>query len=476
MFGVGYLVMRLFAIVLLCALPLFGCATSLPGPNPTVVEKELVRSALNELCAAIYAIQNENEDALRFNNFGSDEGWTAAIQINLTTSIEGTLSPAATLAGPILPGLLVPKGGGVGSYSASLGGSLFDQTAQTNRGNYHYVTVDALLIDDRICPSNERPFYARGLYINQGKYLAGTLGIRDWLENAVHAQEFESVISPRPVIVAGPTLPEPGPTVRPLVPVVVKFPEPKDKSVPGLTEQEKQRAPNVRTELRQKTCPDLSNQTEMSILLTKQIANQKWAPGDTFDLSLDFSNGSKGKKELTYVSTFDNKPLPQWIKLDQMVGRMFGTVPSDILTPTGDPQHHTIGITAYNLSNAQQCETFSIAIAAGPPPAKTAYGPTYGATFQFTIKANAQAGPAFVMDRVKGGSSSLFTLARTEVNFINIALTPTGVRLKQINPSNPTKALEKLDQVQTANIDGAFKRLDDQLQRLSLSHLYTFPQ
>jgi hypothetical protein len=76
--------MRSFVVALLSVLPLLGCATHPPGPNPTVVEKELVRNALNELCAAVYAIQTENADAL--NNFSADEGWTAAIQINLTTS------------------------------------------------------------------------------------------------------------------------------------------------------------------------------------------------------------------------------------------------------------------------------------------------------------------------------------------------------------------------------------------------------
>src|ERR1700686_3218120 len=146
--------MKTRPVGLLFAIAAAGCATTPPRPNPNVVEREIVQNVLGELCRAVINIQGlaaqRNPAAVR-NHFFANDGWLALIETTLKTDIDGTVSPSATLVGPIIPGLLVPKGGTAGSYNAGVGG-LVDQTATTLRDDKRYVVLEALMKDRSLCP------------------------------------------------------------------------------------------------------------------------------------------------------------------------------------------------------------------------------------------------------------------------------------------------------------------------------------
>jgi hypothetical protein len=146
--------MKLRSVALLLTLTIAGCATTPPRPNPSVVEREIVKSILSEMCAAVINIQGlavKGNPAAFNEHFAPNSGWMAAIETNLKTDIEGSASPSFTLLGPFLPALLVGKGGTAGSYNASVGGTL-DQTASVLRDNKRYIVLDTLLKDVQLCP------------------------------------------------------------------------------------------------------------------------------------------------------------------------------------------------------------------------------------------------------------------------------------------------------------------------------------
>lgn len=125
----------------------------------------------------------------------------------------------------------------------------------------------------------------------------------------------------------------------------------------------------------------------------------------------------------------------------------------------------TVEVTATNTKGLKGTVTFDLNSV--PAPKATTWGPVYGATFTFIIKASGQLGPTFTLDRAKGGAANLFSVTRTETNFVNIALTAVGVPLEQYNPATRITTVG----ANVGNIDAvnaAIRRLDDQLLRLDL--------
>jgi hypothetical protein len=183
-----------------------------PRPNPSVVEREIIGNVLSELCRAVINIQGlanqkDPDPAAVLNHFDPQDGWLALIETSLRTDLEGNASPSTTLLGPIIPNALVPKGGTTGSYNIGVGGS-FDQTNTTLRDDKRYVVLATLMHDPALCPqvgSEEYLAYANGAeYQGYGKYLAGTLGIREWLRLGIESQDFAPIASPTTEILEAP--------------------------------------------------------------------------------------------------------------------------------------------------------------------------------------------------------------------------------------------------------------------------------
>jgi hypothetical protein len=430
--------MRSSLFALLGGLSVVGCTSTLPSPNPSVVEKEIVQSTLKELCAAVLNIQglhSEGNSSVRGQHLSPNDGWIAEIETSLRTDFEAAVNPSATLIGPILPAALVPKGGTAGSYNAAVGGTM-DQTATTLRDNKHYLVVQALMNDPEVCPPAGTPLYNAYFeegaeYQSRGKYLSGKLGIRDWLYNGVVAQNFDSLINPTTQILQGPPVSEPK----------IKF-------------------------ISAKSAEELSAPCADCPRPIKPISSAILTQGSTINLPIAFKD-PKGLK-LSYdvkVSPPDGGAAPNWIRFSPDYQNLIvGPVPA---TAT----FSNIVVTATNTNSQKNAETIAIIIAATPKA--TTWGPTYSATFTFIIKANGLFGPSFTLDRVKGGAANLFSMTRTETNFVNMALTAVGVPLIEYNAAGALVAGATPGNVDFVN--AAVRRLDDALLRLNLLSLSNPP-
>jgi len=109
---------------------------------------------------------------------------------------------------------------------------------------------------------------------------------------------------------------------------------------------------------------------------------------------------------------------------------------------------------------------------------------TIGATFTFIIKGSAHLGPSVTFDHVKGGSSSLLSLTRTETNDVNVVLTPSapedtiiigtasaksfGGQFKSLIPGTVVTTVQA-SRVQS--LSDALSRLDQTLLNLQLNQL-----
>lgn len=460
---------RFAALIFPIILPLLGCATSPPDPNPTVVEREIVKSVLSELCATVLNIRglaaHQNTAAMN-EHFGPNDGWIAAIETNLRTDLEGSVNPSLALLGPIVPGLLVAKGATAGSFNATAGGTI-DQTATTLRDNKRYLVIDALLADPVLCPPKNTPaymaYYDEGAeYRNEGKYLAGKLGLREWLWHGVAAQDFESLIRPTTLVVQGPeqvdsltvTQRQPGGFVYKQFNTTAKTTG-RNFNITIL--------PNVESETKPAPQP--------KPCIVAQTGDQTSYPGGQIDFTLPentFTDPNNGGQLKYSVGT----GKPYWLSFDPKTRRFTGTV------PTANQNTFSVTVTATNNTNNLGCtETVNIII--NPIPKTTSWGPTYSATFTFIIKATGQAGPAYTIDRAKAGAATLFSLSRTETNYVNIALTSTGVPLLEVNPTNKGMRTTLLGAVNSSNVDAVDKavgRLDTALLQLNLSHVFSLPQ
>jgi hypothetical protein len=456
--------MKLRSVALLLTLTIAGCATTPPRPNPSVVEREIVKSILSEMCAAVINIQGlavKGNPAAFNEHFAPNSGWMAAIETNLKTDIEGSASPSFTLLGPFLPALLVGKGGTAGSYNASVGGTL-DQTASVLRDNKRYIVLDTLLKDVQLCPqAGSKEYFAyfedQAPYQSPGKYLAGTLGIREWLYNGVAAQDFRSVAGPTTTVAEGP----------PQNDIVTQ------RRTSDLIANEKLVEDLLPTE--KKPCPPDSPITVSKALL----------------LDLTFTQGQA-------ISTVEPNPFVYCDGLNKLTYTPSQTpaIPSLglIVTPSQDGKNlifnspsipatvsgaFKVTITATDASKKKLSPPVSFNVTVYPAPKATTFAPTYSATFTFIIKATGQIGPAFTLDRVKGGGPTFFSASRTETNYVNIAMTATGVPLVEVNrdgtvvDTGEPKRLGSQGYVDA--VDKAIKRLDDSLLKLNISQIRLMP-
>jgi hypothetical protein len=129
---------------------LAACTTSPPSPNAAVNVEEITYAVLSELYCSIndlrYTGENiKNPDDERGNYFLSPaDQWIMAIELNLSTAIEGAVNPTVSLLGPFNPSKAVQTGGSTGSFTTAVGAS-FDQTRTNARDYKIYVDVNHLM-------------------------------------------------------------------------------------------------------------------------------------------------------------------------------------------------------------------------------------------------------------------------------------------------------------------------------------------
>jgi hypothetical protein len=451
---------------------LLGCVSNPPAPNPSVVENEIIRSSVTELCAAILNVQGAAQAGylgVQREHFTANDGWIAEVETSLRTDLEAVISPSATLMGPILPASLVGKGGSAGTYNAAVGGSM-DQTATIIRDNKHYLVVESLLQDQELCFPKDTPLYHVyhddiAEYQNEGKYLTGRLGIRAWLFNGVRAQNFNSLINPQTQVVQGPSQPE-----AQRVPREIRFGTSQPKVLktippPPFT----QGATYKKLSIAVFADPNLPPKPLSYSVKTVTTKGSDPLPQGVCDpSSLNTDN-----------FTINNDP-PSWIKINAITGELtVGPVPGSSSGGSGQPGNSAFDGIIVTATNGIKSNSVCFSVTIVPAPKATTWGPTYSATFQFIIKANGQIGPSFTTNNAKGGVASLFSTTRTETNFINIALTATGVPLITQEPPAGRLAIAGQHGIATSDnvdaINAAVRRLDDALLRLNLSNVLNQP-
>src|SRR5208282_2455663 len=105
-----------------------GCTTYPPSPSATVDASATTFAVLTELYCAVtdneFLTVDESGNPVSF--FATSDNWVAAIDLNLSASIEGSVSPLVSLLGPFNGAKAMPAGGTAGTFTAAFGAS-FDQ-------------------------------------------------------------------------------------------------------------------------------------------------------------------------------------------------------------------------------------------------------------------------------------------------------------------------------------------------------------
>jgi hypothetical protein len=432
-----------------------ACTTAPPRPNPSVVEREIVKSILGEVCASVLNVQGyyaRTGSGTGIPHFSPNEGWIVTIETSLSTAIEGSASPTASLNGPIIPGLLVPKGGTSGSFGVG-GLATFDQTATALRDDKRYVVLDTLMNDPTLCPSRNTEFYAAywngAEFDNHGKYLSGTLGIRDWLLNGAKAQDFEPVAQPTTTVAEGSLKGD-----NPLgVQMFLKDVEANKAFVESCTHGP--------------SCLRVNgNMADWYLTqgqpIVERLEQNPFQVSDNSLLNYKFEALDANGGSVTW---------PTWLKMPSTSGPGGQAFHFQGAAPVPNTQNNfQIKITATTKTGDTASKSFWVYV--NPAPKQTSFGPTYSATFTFLIKATGQLSPAITLDKVKAGTGTLFSVIRTETNFVNIVFYSTGVPLVEVDRfGNVVGTGQPLRVGNVDTINNAIQRIDDTLLRLNLSRI-----
>jgi hypothetical protein len=157
-----------------------GCATYPPAPNATVSVPRIASSILNELNCAVQNLRHSRTDLQAFE---PNDDWSALMDLSLQASIEGVASPSISLLGPFNSIKAIPAGGTVGSFTGAVGAA-FDQT-RTNLRDYK-VYIDINKLAQYACEAPDQ----------RGIYLAGELGLNEWLTPSFEEQETTRKLAP----------------------------------------------------------------------------------------------------------------------------------------------------------------------------------------------------------------------------------------------------------------------------------------
>jgi hypothetical protein len=354
------------AIAGLC---LFGCTTSPPSPSATINAEQISYAILSEFYCTVQDLQpiKDPQSGEQFFLNPNDQ-WILAVELNLSASVEGSVAPSVSLLGPLNPFRAVPTGGTTGSFTTALGAS-FDQTRTNARDYKIYVDVNHLMgqrdpgedpTSSPPPPPNWKDWTTKTNspigpvtcpYPNGARtYLAGNLGIEEWLTPTFFAQERTRQYSPMPAAV----------------------------TKPG---------------------------QQSSLFMRRQVVRRGGTPNRIqLAANPNFTVAQNAAPAAPPSSEF-----------------------------TSDEQK---AITDAATKAATDAAVAAVqAAAAGQSSGGGGQSPTIGVTFTFTIKSAGNVGPSFTLTRVSGGSNSLFSLTRTDTNYVNLVLTPASYCP---NPTNYT--------------------------------------
>jgi hypothetical protein len=204
------------------ALFLFGCTTTPPRPNAAVNAQQITYAILSEFYCAATEKPVPPPSQLAYSDtvavplptkappvtlpatiFNPNDQWILALELNLSASIEGSVAPSISLLGPLNAFRAVPTGGTTGTFTTALAGS-FDQTRTNARDYKIYIDVNQLLGQGSGDPAHNwlhsgHSTTADCLNPNgDSTYLAGHLGIDEWLAPAFYAQLITRGFAPAP--------------------------------------------------------------------------------------------------------------------------------------------------------------------------------------------------------------------------------------------------------------------------------------
>jgi hypothetical protein len=429
--------MRRFALGAIAAL-LFsaGCVSHLPDPNDTVNIDAITYAVLTELYCASKQVTGSDGQPY----FASGDNWVALVDLNLSAAIEASANPVVSLLGPFNLARAVPAGGTVGSFTAAFGGT-FD-VQRTNLREYKiYVYLKTLTAGD---PKNGVPIWES--YATTalhwpvdcrnpnagGTFLQGRLGLQGWLAPAVRTEEntiqFAPLNAPPAAAASGGT----APTISDVYP-----------SDAGAND-------------------------------TIYVTGANFGSSPTVLVGPAGSRGTPAtinKSDTLYSPT--NLPV---------------RVPANLQINSGEDAEVIVKTSAgFATAKFKFLREKNNAVAAARPALGSGSGgqstgsqqsPTLSGTFTFVIKATGTIGPSFTLTRVSGGSSSLFSLIRTDNNYVNLVLTPATYC--PIIPGSPSAVAQGCPKTGVANqppsgvdLQAAFGRIDATLLNLNVSHLAT---
>ncbi|HTC06162.1 MAG TPA: hypothetical protein VK749_22335 [Xanthobacteraceae bacterium] len=189
---------------------LFGCTTSMPRPNAAVNAEQITYAVISEFYCAVQDLRDHN-----FQVFNPKDQWILAVELNLSAAIEGSVSPSVSLLGPLNAVKALPTGQTANSFTTAIGASL-DQTRTNARDYKIYIDVNRLMYMpgstgssgpvDPSFPTSDWKSIASSLigpvtcpYPNGARtYLAGNLGIEDWLGPTYYTQINTRLYAPAP--------------------------------------------------------------------------------------------------------------------------------------------------------------------------------------------------------------------------------------------------------------------------------------
>jgi len=429
--------MRRFALGAIAGLCLLaGCTTDLPRPNATVNVGAITYAILTELyCASI-----ELPGVAGNPSIASGDNWVAEIDMNLSAQIEASANPVVSLLGPFNLARAVPGGGTVGSFTAAFSGGV-DQTRTNLREYKIYINLKTLTKGDAATkvPNWQQFAEAHNWLVNcdnpnaGGTYLQGRLGIKDWLAPAIATQEDTILFAP---LNAPPAAPVAAPTPAPTITDV--FPSSGPAGTPI------------------------------------NITGANLSP----TLSVTFNCREENSCNASRAATILSSSTPTNLVVKPPPGFGAGTVDVVVQTKAGYATSQFTYTATHNLR--ADTKVASTGGSQGGQATGSQQSPSIGGTFTFNIKATATFGPSFVLSRVSGGASNLFSVIRTDDNYVIFALTPATYC--PIIPGSPAGVKAGCPTAggggqppSTSDLSAAFYRLDSTITNLSITKIVVSP-